>query len=234
MNGPAMRMLISQRLVSQVQYKMLSSSPAATRSLSRNASCAMISGQNQLEAAEAWPTRQLHIRSMVTVTKTSVSELNIPPAGEAIQNLSSSNPVTLNRAMTSEGDQQLVHVTKSCINRIKQLASKRPHPENIYLRVFVDAGGCSGFQYKFELEDETDNLLEEDEDIVFTPDASDSTVRIVVDKDSLELLKGSTIDFVQEMIKSSFAVTDNPQSEKACGCGSSFAVKSFQANPTMD
>ena len=55
--------------------------------------------------------------------------------------------------------------------------------------------------------------------------------RVVVDSASFELIKGSTVDYVQEMIKSSFAVVNNPQSVSSCGCGSSFALKNFAANP---
>lgn len=98
---------------------------------------------------------------------------------------------------------------------------------DVYLRVFVDAGGCSGFQYQFELDEEE---LEADDIVIAGPDGA----RVVVDPDSLNLLKGSTIDFVVEMIKSSFEVRDNPQSESACGCGSSFAVKNFASNPALD
>lgn len=57
---------------------------------------------------------------------------------------------------------------------------------------------------------------------------------VVIDNTSFELVKGSTVDFVQEMIRSSFAVVNNPQSESACGCGSSFAVKNFANNPALD
>jgi iron-sulfur cluster assembly accessory protein len=56
----------------------------------------------------------------------------------------------------------------------------------------------------------------------------------VVDSSSYELIKGSTVDYAQEMIRSSFAVVNNPQSESACGCGSSFAVKNFSSNPALD
>ncbi|RYH18838.1 hypothetical protein EON65_26825 [archaeon] len=58
--------------------------------------------------------------------------------------------------------------------------------------------------------------------------------RVVVDSSSFELVKGATVDYVQEMIRSSFAVLNNPQSESACGCGSSFAVKNFASNPAKD
>lgn len=57
---------------------------------------------------------------------------------------------------------------------------------------------------------------------------------VVVDASSFDLVKGSTIDFKQELIRSAFAVVANPQSESACGCGSSFAVKNFSSNPAFD
>jgi len=100
----------------------------------------------------------------------------------------------------------------------------------MYLRAYVDAGGCSGFQYKFELTLEAEEAVDGEDDIVYHKEDA----RVVVDKGSLELIAGSKIDFVQEMIKSSFAVVENPQSESACGCGSSFAVKNFESNPALD
>ena len=118
-----------------------------------------------------------------------------------------------------------LRVTTACIQRIQALAAKRQ--QSSYLRVFVDAGGCSGFQYKFDITLDQDEAIDPNEDIVFESGAA----RVVVDAASLEIIKGSTIDFVQEMIKSSFAVVNNPQSESACGCGSSFAVKNFESNP---
>lgn len=53
---------------------------------------------------------------------------------------------------------------------------------------------------------------------------------VVVDKDSLEMMQGATVDYVNEMIRSGFQIVDNPMSETACGCGSSFAMKNFDAN----
>lgn len=91
----------------------------------------------------------------------------------------------------------------------------------------MEGGGCSGFQYIFKMEDEPHNV---DEDLTFEKDGA----KVVIDQSSFELVKGSTVDFVQEMIRSSFAVVNNPQSESACGCGSSFAAKSFSLNPAID
>ena len=58
--------------------------------------------------------------------------------------------------------------------------------------------------------------------------------KVVVDRSSFELIKGSIVDYTQDMVRSSFAVVNNPQSESACGCGSSFAAKNFSSNPAID
>jgi iron-sulfur cluster assembly accessory protein len=59
-------------------------------------------------------------------------------------------------------------------------------------------------------------------------------VEVVVDETSFDFVKGATVDYVQEMMHSKFAVVNNPQSESACGCGSSFAAKNFSSNPARD
>ncbi|KAL2914897.1 [4Fe-4S] proteins maturation [Polyrhizophydium stewartii] len=84
------------------------------------------------------------------------------------------------------------------------------------LRVLVDAGGCHGFQYRLELTDRS-----EEDDVVFERDGS----RVVVDAMSLDMIRGSTIDFVDELIGSSFQVVGNPNAESACGCKTSFSIK---------
>ncbi|KAJ1426288.1 iron-sulfur cluster assembly 2-like protein [Ochromonadaceae sp. CCMP2298] len=116
-------------------------------------------------------------------------------------------------------------ITPTCAKRIKQLQEKGNNPD-LHLRVSVEGGGCSGFQYNFEM----DHVIDEGEDNVFEKNGS----KVVIDHGSFEMIKGSTVDFVQEMIRSTFAVVNNPQSEGACGCGSSFAVKNFDSNPALD
>ncbi|CAK6957064.1 iron-sulfur cluster assembly 2 homolog%2C mitochondrial [Scomber scombrus] len=85
-----------------------------------------------------------------------------------------------------------------------------------YLRIHVEGGGCSGFQYKFSVDgnrNEDDRVFEQ------------GGVGIIVDQDSLEFVKGSTVDFTQELIRSTFLVLKNPQADHGCSCGSSFSVK---------
>jgi iron-sulfur cluster assembly accessory protein len=82
------------------------------------------------------------------------------------------------------------------------------------LRLAVDGGGCAGFTYKFELVDRA----ETDDAIVQT-----DGVTLVVDPVSLELVKGSAVDFVEDLGGAAFRVT-NPNAQSGCGCGSSFSV----------
>lgn len=108
----------------------------------------------------------------------------------------------------------LFNVTHSASNRIAELLADEPSKET-YFRIAVLGGGCSGFQYKFDLDDtslsEEDQLLEQ------------GGARVVIDTTSLELLKGSTLDYTQELVGSAFAIT-NPNATSGCGCGNSFAI----------
>jgi iron-sulfur cluster assembly 2 len=177
--------------------------------------------------------RSLACRSVVvvTVTNSRSTELTVNQASPS----SASAPILASASTAT------VFVTDSCWRRVRQLLAAKQESlsssgNTLYLRVFVDAGGCSGFTYQFEL-DHDDNL-DETEDVVFRQSDVDDTAtaspRVVVDRTSLQYIAGSKIDYVQEMIKSSFEVRDNPQSESACGCGSSFALKNFSSNPALD
>jgi iron-sulfur cluster assembly accessory protein len=175
-------------------------------------------------------------RSFVTVTKTSPS-INSPSPEIITQNTNSENQSSVDNLVQQDND--AIIITGSAVQQINHLANlKRPQePDQMYLRVYVDAGGCSGFQYKFELEnkDDEDAIDDEEDIIIHCVDKSDNAEAcVVIDEASLELLEGSKIDFVREMIRSSFAVVSNPQSESACGCGSSFAVKNFEKHGALD
>src|SRR6476620_4487607 len=103
-------------------------------------------------------------------------------------------------------------VSANAAKRIAFLASKEAKP--VVMRVAVLGGGCSGFQYNFSFEaqkNEDDLLLERD------------GAAVVVDSTSLELLKGSELDYVEEMVGASFQVK-NPNATSSCGCGNSFSV----------
>tara|TARA_B100001248_G_C26981154_1_gene274656 strand:- start:16 stop:330 length:315 start_codon:yes stop_codon:yes gene_type:complete len=79
-----------------------------------------------------------------------------------------------------------------------------------YFRISVQGGGCSGFKYNFSFEDK----LEKD-DIIFD--------KTIIDKTSLDIIAGSTVDFKKEMIGESFVI-NNPKASASCGCGLSFSV----------
>lgn len=83
------------------------------------------------------------------------------------------------------------------------------------LRLSIEAGGCSGFQYNFSLDDKGN-----DDDRIFEREG----VKLVVDKISLDFVKGATVDYVEELIRSAFQVSSNPSAVGGCSCKSSFMV----------
>lgn len=90
------------------------------------------------------------------------------------------------------------------------------------LRVTVESGGCHGFQYLMSLTNTT--TLSPEDDTVF--EAGDgSGAKIVMDEPSLELLKGSQIDYTEELIGSQFKIVGNPAATSSCGCGTSFDIR---------
>lgn len=90
--------------------------------------------------------------------------------------------------------------------------------DGLMLRIFVSGGGCSGFQYGFSFDDAV-----KDDDHVFERATDDTSVKVVVDDTSLDLLAGSEIDWVEELVGAAFRI-NNPNATASCGCGSSFAI----------
>ena len=100
-----------------------------------------------------------------------------------------------------------INFSKEAVEKINQLISKKP--SGTFFRIAVKGGGCSGFKYDFTFDSkiEKNDLIHEN---------------IVVDKSSLEMLKGSQVDFSQELIGDSFKIS-NPKTKSSCGCGISFS-----------
>lgn len=186
----------------------------------------------------------LQLRPMITVTQTSSHASDVVPSKNTTSTINSKSIVQKQQTSSSVSpQQQTLHVTESAIQQIKYLASiKRPNqPESVFLRVYVDSGGCSGFQYKFEMDYfdgfHNNNNIDSNQDIIIQSTSTSEgggQVRVIIDSTSLEMIQGSTLDYTREMIKSSFVIVNNPQSEQACGCGSSFAIKAFKSNPALD
>ncbi len=103
-------------------------------------------------------------------------------------------------------------LTEAAATRVGLIAQKQGKPA--VLRLSVEGGGCSGFQYKFDLDE--------------APEADDSVsetggVKLVVDPVSLELVAGATVDYVESLGGAAFRV-ENPNAAAGCGCGSSFGI----------
>jgi len=103
-------------------------------------------------------------------------------------------------------------LSPSAAARVAAIAAKQSKPA--ILRLSVEGGGCSGFQYKFGLADAPDA-----DDIIAETDG----VRLVIDPVSLDLVAGCVVDYVESLGGAAFKV-ENPQATAGCGCGSSFAV----------
>ena len=101
-----------------------------------------------------------------------------------------------------------IKFTDKAIKQINSLLSKKD--KGSFFRIAIKGGGCSGFQYDFSFDNSAnDDDLQQD--------------NILIDKTSADLLKGSEVDFVKELIGDSFKI-NNPQSKSSCGCGVSFSL----------
>lgn len=105
-----------------------------------------------------------------------------------------------------------ISLTPNAARRVSEIAHKLG--KQAVLRLSVEGGGCSGFQYKFGM---ADNI--EGDDVI----AQEGEAKLVVDPMSLDLVRGSAVDFVESLGGKAFQVT-NPNAASGCGCGSSFSV----------
>lgn len=108
--------------------------------------------------------------------------------------------------------QTTLTLSPSAAARVATIAQKQGKPA--VLRLSVEGGGCSGFQYRFGLAE----AINDDDTVVET-----DGVRLAVDEMSLELVAGCTVDYVESLGGAAFKV-ENPNASAGCGCGSSFAI----------
>uniref|UniRef100_A0A1A9VFN5 Iron-sulfur cluster assembly 2 homolog, mitochondrial n=1 Tax=Glossina austeni TaxID=7395 RepID=A0A1A9VFN5_GLOAU len=107
--------------------------------------------------------------------------------------------------------EQKLDVSDSCKKRLREICTDKN-----FLRITVEGGGCSGFQYKFDL----DTKRNED-DLEF----GEEKAKVVIDTVSLEYCAGAMVDYHEELIRSGFRIISNPLAEQGCSCGASFALK---------
>ena len=96
----------------------------------------------------------------------------------------------------------------------EQIFKLMPQHQANFFRITVQGGGCAGFQYKFDFDNNKN-----DNDILLKTEK----ISILIDTTSLKLIKGSKLDYVKELIGSSFKIS-NPQATSSCGCGTSFSI----------
>jgi iron-sulfur cluster insertion protein len=107
----------------------------------------------------------------------------------------------------------MIEITESAKTKILDLLAEENNP-NLFLRTFVQGGGCSGFQYGFTFDEEQN---EDDFEI------SIGESKVVVDAMSMQYLQGAVIDYREDLMGSNFSIK-NPNAQTTCGCGSSFGI----------
>ena len=116
---------------------------------------------------------------------------------------------------TSNKNKNFLSVTPIAINQFKKILTDEK--KKSFVRILVDSGGCSGFSYKFSI----DNKIDKKNDIILIQDKQQNI--FVTDKVSLTFINSSSIDWKEDLTNSQFIVT-NPIAKSSCGCGSSFSI----------
>ncbi len=105
-----------------------------------------------------------------------------------------------------------INITDKAISKIQEVLSSQNMK---YFRIKVKGGGCSGFQYVFK----SDNEINKNNDLIF----DFKSLKILIDKNSIEFIDQSELDYRDELIGSSFSI-NNPNAKNSCGCGTSFSI----------
>jgi iron-sulfur cluster assembly accessory protein len=139
-----------------------------------------------------------------------------------------------NSQVDEDGKPVHLELTSRAAKRLGQIMTKENNPD-LALRVQVESGGCHGFQYLMSLVTLPAGTAPNEDDVIFQfapddaippqPTLESGVPKMILDTASLDLLKGSKVDFVMELIGSEFKITDNPLATSSCGCGTSFDIK---------
>jgi len=105
-----------------------------------------------------------------------------------------------------------INITDKAISKIQEVLSSQNMK---YFRIKVKGGGCSGFQYVFK----SDNEINKNNDLIF----DFKSLKILIDKNSIEFIDQAELDYRDELIGSSFSI-NNPNAKNSCGCGTSFSI----------
>lgn len=168
-----------------------------------------------------------------TVKAANQGQSTVPtrPTRQAQSRPISTTPRRLARAIKNprtddDGNDMLINISPRAAHRLQAIAEKDGNPD-LALRVSVESGGCHGFQYLMSLVNTSD--IDPAEDTLFENEepakaTGDYRAKVVMDEPSLELLKGSSVDYTMELIGSQFKVTGIPGAKSSCGCGTSFDI----------
>lgn len=110
-----------------------------------------------------------------------------------------------------------INIIDSALFKVYELVAEENN-FNLKLRIFVQGGGCSGFQYGFTFEEKS-----EPDDFMINKNIHDHNISFLVDSMSYQYLNGATIDYVEDLMGAQFQIK-NPNANSTCGCGSSFSV----------
>ncbi|OUT23570.1 hypothetical protein CAS74_001893 [Pichia kudriavzevii] len=111
-----------------------------------------------------------------------------------------------------------IALTESAAKKLTKLAEEE-NKDDLALRLVVSSGGCHGFQYDLKITDLSE-FSEENNDSLFERDGG----KVIVDKDALEIMRDSKIDYVKQLIGEGFKIVESPYTKSSCGCGSSFDI----------